>query len=191
MTSATRTLPVRIAPLAADDRAAWELLARAYKNFYATATTDAQYAAAWQRLLLQDGVHGLAAFADGRLVGIAHYLFHTGVWARTSCYAGLSPVAGAGPAGISRGRRQPEGHSRVHGVPAAVHPGRSTDRAATRAARRDFLMLEAAALAAYACMGAHLRRWFVEARGRRPFNRICSALLAAAGCGLLFSRRAS
>ena len=86
MTSATRTLPVRIAPLAADDRAAWELLARAYKNFYATATTDAQYAAAWQRLLLQDGVHGLAAFADGRLVGIAHYLFHTGVWARTSCY---------------------------------------------------------------------------------------------------------
>jgi threonine/homoserine/homoserine lactone efflux protein len=54
-----------------------------------------------------------------------------------------------------------------------------------------FLVLEAAALAAYAYMGAHLRRWFVEARGRRVFNRICAALLAAAGFGLLFSRRTS
>ena len=54
-----------------------------------------------------------------------------------------------------------------------------------------FLVLEATALAAYAYMGAHLRRWFVEARGRRVFNRVCSALLAAAGCGLLLSRRTS
>ena len=86
MTSNARSLPVRVAPLATDDRAGWELLARGYKAFYATPTTDAEYAAAWQRLLAQDGVHGLAAFADGRLVGIAHYLFHTSVWARTHCY---------------------------------------------------------------------------------------------------------
>jgi GNAT superfamily N-acetyltransferase len=82
MTSTAGHPPVGIAPLAAD----WAVLARGYKDFYATPTTDAEYAAAWQRLLAQDGVHGLAAFVDGRLVGIAHYLFHTSVWARSSCY---------------------------------------------------------------------------------------------------------
>lgn len=75
-----------IAPLSAAARAAWEALARGYKAFYATPTTDAEYATAWRRLLAQDGVHGLGAFLDGELVGIAHYLFHTSVWASTSCY---------------------------------------------------------------------------------------------------------
>ncbi|MEO8751608.1 MAG: GNAT family N-acetyltransferase [Casimicrobiaceae bacterium] len=37
-------------------------------------------------VLAQDGVHGLGAFVDGHLVGVAHYLFHTSVWARASCY---------------------------------------------------------------------------------------------------------
>ena len=76
----------RIAALRAEDRAAWELLARGYKDFYGTQTTDAEYATAWNRLLAQDSVFGLAAFADGQLVGVAHYLFHTSVWAPTNCY---------------------------------------------------------------------------------------------------------
>jgi GNAT superfamily N-acetyltransferase len=76
----------RIAPLQPEDRAAWEVLARGYKAFYNTPTTDAEYDTAWQRLLAQDGVYGLAAWVDGRLVGIAHYLFHTVVWATTNCY---------------------------------------------------------------------------------------------------------
>ena len=75
-----------IRPLAAADRAAWEVLARGYKTFYATPTRDEEFDTAWQRLLADDGVHGLGAFADGRLIGIAHYLFHTSVWARTTCY---------------------------------------------------------------------------------------------------------
>jgi len=62
------------------------VLARGYKAFYATPTTPAEYSAAWDRLLAQDGVHGLGAFADGELVGIAHFLFHASAWARTSCY---------------------------------------------------------------------------------------------------------
>ena len=33
-----------------------------------------------------DGVYGVGAFVEGRLVGIAHYLFHTSVWARSNCY---------------------------------------------------------------------------------------------------------
>ena len=76
----------RIVPLQPEDRAAWEVLARGYKDFYNTPTTDAEYTAAWNRLLANDGVHGLAAWVDGRLVGIAHYLFHTSVWATTNCY---------------------------------------------------------------------------------------------------------
>lgn len=77
---------ISIGPLRPEDRAAWEVLARGYKEFYATPTTDAEYTIAWNRLLTQDGIHGLGAVAEGRLVGIAHYLFHTSVWARTICY---------------------------------------------------------------------------------------------------------
>jgi GNAT superfamily N-acetyltransferase len=77
---------MEVGPLRPQDREAWQVLARGYKEFYATPTTEAEYAAAWNRLLAHDGIHGLGAFAQGQLVGIAHYLFHTSVWARTTCY---------------------------------------------------------------------------------------------------------
>ncbi len=77
---------LRIAALAPQDRAAWEVLARGYKTFYETALAPAEYDAAWQRLLDASGVHGLGAFDSGRLVGIAHYLFHASVWASRVCY---------------------------------------------------------------------------------------------------------
>lgn len=79
-------MPIAVRPLLPGDRPAWEVLARGYKDFYATPTTPAEYTTAWDRLLAQDGVHGLGAFADGELVGIAHFLFHTSVWTRTNCY---------------------------------------------------------------------------------------------------------
>ena len=79
-------MPMQIAPFAAQDRDQWERLARGYKDFYKTPTTDAEFDTAWKRLLAQDGVFGLGARVDGELVGIAHYLFHTTVWAPTSCY---------------------------------------------------------------------------------------------------------
>jgi len=79
-------MPIAVRLFVPGDRPAWEVLARGYKAFYATPTTPAEYSAAWDRLLAQDGVHGLGAFADGELVGIAHFLFHASVWARTSCY---------------------------------------------------------------------------------------------------------
>ena len=68
------------------DREAWEALSRGYKKFYETPTTDAEYSVAWERLLAHDGVHGLGGFVDGKLVGMAHYLFHTSVWAKSNCY---------------------------------------------------------------------------------------------------------
>jgi GNAT superfamily N-acetyltransferase len=79
-------MTILIQQLQPEDRAAWEVLARGYKDFYNTPTSDAEYSAAWNRLLAHDGVHGLAARTDGKLVGIAHYLFHTSVWAATNCY---------------------------------------------------------------------------------------------------------
>lgn len=77
---------MHIAPLRPIDRAGWQPLAEGYKRFYNTPTTPAEYDECWRRLLAEDGVHGLAGFVDGRLVGIAHYLFHTSAWARDNCY---------------------------------------------------------------------------------------------------------
>jgi GNAT superfamily N-acetyltransferase len=77
---------VKIRALLQENRPAWEVLARGYKEFYKTPTTDAEYETAWKRLMAHEEVFGLAAFADGKLVGIAHYLFHTSAWARTVCY---------------------------------------------------------------------------------------------------------
>ena len=57
-----------------------------YKDFYKTPTTDAEFDAAWKRLLVQDGIFGPGATVNGEMVGIAHYLFHTTVRAPTSCY---------------------------------------------------------------------------------------------------------
>ena len=75
-----------IESLRPEDRAAWEILARGYKAFYRTEVPDAGYEEAWQRLLRGDDVFALGARMDGRLVGIAHYLFHTMVWAPKVCY---------------------------------------------------------------------------------------------------------
>ncbi len=77
---------MHVAPLRPVDRAGWQALAEGYKRFYNTPTTPAEYDECWRRLLAEDGVHGLAGFVDGRLVGIAHYLFHTSAWARDNCY---------------------------------------------------------------------------------------------------------
>lgn len=79
-------MSVHIAEFRPDDRPSWEALARGYKDFYSTPTTDAEYSAAWARLLAKDGVHGLGARIDGEMVGFAHYLFHTSTWAPTACY---------------------------------------------------------------------------------------------------------
>ncbi|KIC82636.1 LysE family translocator [Pseudomonas sp. C5pp] len=53
-----------------------------------------------------------------------------------------------------------------------------------------FLVLEMIALAGYALIGLHLRRWFNNPDGKRLFNRICSVLLSGAASVLLVTRRA-
>lgn len=75
-----------IRPPRAEDRAAWEVLARGYKLFYKTEVDDAGYEKAWQRLLASDEIHGLVLLQGGRLIGIAHYLMHAAVWSGPVCY---------------------------------------------------------------------------------------------------------
>lgn len=79
-------MAIQIVPLRPSHRPRWDALARGYKDFYETVLRDAEYDRAWKRLLDADRIHGLGAELDGRLVGIAHYLFHTSVWAESVCY---------------------------------------------------------------------------------------------------------
>jgi GNAT superfamily N-acetyltransferase len=73
-------------PLRPGDRAAWELLARGYKAFYRTTVPDGGYEETWRRLLAGPELHGIGARLDGKLVGIAHYLFHVTIWSADACY---------------------------------------------------------------------------------------------------------
>jgi GNAT superfamily N-acetyltransferase len=72
--------------LRAEDRAAWEALARGYHAFYEEQFAREAYEQVWSRLCEGNEVHALGAFADSRLVGIVHYLFHGHVWQRDVCY---------------------------------------------------------------------------------------------------------
>ena len=77
---------IEIQPLRPDDRAAWEALARGYKDFYRDPMPDEAYEATWRRLLRGTELHGLGARLDGTLIGIAHYLFHPAFWSGEACY---------------------------------------------------------------------------------------------------------
>ena len=79
-------MSVVITALEATDREAWEPLARGYKEFYKTPTADAEYDAAWSRILEGREIFGLGAKVGGELLGIAHYLFHASAWADRVCY---------------------------------------------------------------------------------------------------------
>ena len=77
---------IEITPLREGDRPGWQPLAVGYNAFYERVLPDADYDRAWRRLLEGQEMHGLAARLDGRVAGIAHYLFHTGIWFDDVCY---------------------------------------------------------------------------------------------------------
>jgi len=77
---------MQVTSLSHEDRAEWQVLARAYKDFYKTPTSDDEYAAAWARLMAGEVALGLGARIDGKLVGIAHFLHHASTWAPRVCY---------------------------------------------------------------------------------------------------------
>jgi len=82
-------MSIAIRPLETDDRAQWEALFKAYIRFYSAKVPDDVIALTWQRMLGQeDGFLGLVATEEGgRLVGLAHMLFHRSSWSPTVyCY---------------------------------------------------------------------------------------------------------
>ena len=74
------TLTIR--PLRPDDEAQWRVLWRDYLAFYETTVDEVIYATHFARLLGDDpqDFHGLVAEAEGRLIGLTHYLFHRHGW---------------------------------------------------------------------------------------------------------------
>ncbi len=78
-----------IRPLEERDRPQWEALFRAYIRFYQAKVPDDVIELAWQRILKrEDGFLGFVAEEEGgRLVGLAHMLFHRSTWSPTVyCY---------------------------------------------------------------------------------------------------------
>jgi GNAT superfamily N-acetyltransferase len=72
---------IRVRPIAPEDRNQWETLWAGYNSFYgregATALPKAVTDATWTRFFdPEEFVFALVAEERGRLVGIAHYLFH-------------------------------------------------------------------------------------------------------------------
>ncbi|WP_117666424.1 GNAT family N-acetyltransferase [Micromonospora sp. MW-13] len=77
---------VEISPLTGSDRANWEVLARGQNAYFGTEISDDGYEQTWQRLLDGEQRRGIAARLDGKMVGIAHYVFHAAIWGVGRCY---------------------------------------------------------------------------------------------------------
>jgi GNAT superfamily N-acetyltransferase len=72
---------VVIKPVSPDERAAWEPYWKAYQTFYDVSLSDETTDVLWRRLHdPKEPMHLLGAYADGKLVGIVHYLFHRSCW---------------------------------------------------------------------------------------------------------------
>jgi hypothetical protein len=79
---------VVIRPVAADERAAWELLWNGYLAFYKATLAPRASDVAWQRFHDPDEpMFLLGAYVDGKLTGIVQYLFHRSTWTPANyCY---------------------------------------------------------------------------------------------------------
>ncbi len=81
MTVDRTTDDVAIRPLRIDERADWEPLWKGYQVFYETDIPDSTTAVTWARLHdPAEPMGALGAYVDGRLCGIAHYIFHRSCW---------------------------------------------------------------------------------------------------------------
>ncbi|WP_033401093.1 GNAT family N-acetyltransferase [Actinokineospora enzanensis] len=78
---------LKISLLTEPDHTRWEQLTRAFHTHFGNDHDDAAYARTWQRILDGAPTRGIAAWLNGEMVGIAHYVFHASVWhTRGRCY---------------------------------------------------------------------------------------------------------
>lgn len=73
---------MKIRRLSPDDEAEWRELWKGYLEFYETTVPELVYATSFQRLIsdTESDYHGIVAEADGRLIGLTHYIFHRHGW---------------------------------------------------------------------------------------------------------------
>lgn len=83
-------MSLTIRPLTTADKDQWQRLYEGYHLFYERPDLpQAFYDTAFNRLLSRDSrdFHGLVAEADGRLIGLTHYVFHPHLWRpEGTCY---------------------------------------------------------------------------------------------------------
>lgn len=75
-----------IGKLTEGDRAEWEVLFRAYIDFYKRTLSQEMYDRAWNEFQKDTRMHALGAKLDGRLVGITHFLIHANTSSADVCY---------------------------------------------------------------------------------------------------------
>ena len=68
---------IEIRQVSADDHAAWLALWQAYLRFYTTELPEAVTNSTWQRFLdPSEPTHAALAWADGKALGMVHYIYH-------------------------------------------------------------------------------------------------------------------
>lgn len=115
---------IEIRRVGANERADWELLWKGYLDFYRTTVPRETYDVTWARLHDPDEpMFVLGAYADGKLLGIVHYLYHRSCWTVGDyCYLqDLFVAEGSRKLGLGRALieavykvAKEEGASRVH-----------------------------------------------------------------------------
>jgi GNAT superfamily N-acetyltransferase len=77
---------IEIRRLEPADRGRWEVLFRAYIDFYERELSQTAYDRAWREIASDARLHGLGAWLDGELVGITHFLVHPSSSEPDLCY---------------------------------------------------------------------------------------------------------
>lgn len=88
MSKDLRSDQITIRAMTLDERAVWDKLWTSYLDFYNTTISQEIKSVTWARLHdPNEPMHLLAASLAGKIVGIAHYLYHRSCWtAGDYCY---------------------------------------------------------------------------------------------------------
>lgn len=75
-------MQITIRPIEAQDKPQWRRLWTGYLEFYETTVPDAVYDTTFERLVSpgHPAQNGLLAWAEGRAVGLVHYIYHPHNW---------------------------------------------------------------------------------------------------------------
>jgi GNAT superfamily N-acetyltransferase len=81
MSTVLRSDQITIRAMSLDERAVWDELWTGYLDFYNTTVSQETKSMTWVRLHdPNEPMHLLAASLAGKVVGIAHYLYHRSCW---------------------------------------------------------------------------------------------------------------